>query len=66
MLAPMFGGELKSCHGALSASEVMNSLLIAPSEKILSSSVSALDGHGDRGVKCSCCRIREIWQEMPL
>lgn len=49
VLAPEFGGESKSCHRAVCASELMNSLLTAPLEKILSSSVSALGGHGDRG-----------------
>lgn len=51
MLSPTFSGESKNCCRAFSASEVMNSLLTAPSEKILSSSVSALGEHGDEGQK---------------
>lgn len=59
--APTFGGESKSCGRAccytagvqISASEVMNGLLMAASEKILSSSVSALDEHGGGGCQKS-------------
>lgn len=73
--APTFGGESKSCGRAccytvgvqISASEVMNGLLMAALEKILSSSVSALDEHGDGGSEeYSCCRIGETQQEVPL